>query len=264
MDISILIVGYKNHRLVRQTLKGILRVAPAVSCETIVIENDPTGATTKMCEEFPWVKVIDHRKNIGFGRAMNLGIEAARGRYILVFNPDVVVLPGAFEELVKYLDEHPDVGMVGPQLHNPDGTLQYSCYRYTEPKTVLYRRLPFVRHFKSVQRHLDDYVMADWDHGETREVNYLLGAAMLIRRQALDQVGGFDPVYFMYFEDQDLCRRFWNAGWKVVYHPKAKLIHYHRRETAEGGFLQQLFHPLTRIQIKSAIYYFKKHRQKKM
>ncbi len=261
MDLSVLIIGYKNHRLVRQTLKGILRVAPVLSYEVIVVENDPSGTTTKMCTEFPTVKVIDHRKNIGFGNGMNLGIKESQGRYILVFNPDVIVLPGAFEELVRYLDEHKDVGMVGPQLHNPDGTLQYSCYKFMEPKTVLYRRLPFIRRLKSVRQHLDAYVMADWDHAQTREVDYLLGAAMLIRREVLDQVGGFDPAYFMYFEDQDLCRRFWNAGWKVIYHPTSKLIHYHRRETADGGFLQQLFHPLTRIQIKSALYYFKKHKK---
>ncbi len=259
-DISVIIVGYKNARLVRQTLKGIRRVSPALSYEILLVENDPSGATADMAREFPEVTVIGDRKNLGFGGGMNLGIQAARGRYLLVFNPDVIVLPGAFEELVAYLDQHPDVGIVGPQLRNPDGTLQYSCYRFMEPKTVLYRRLPFVRRLSFVKRHLDAYVLADWDHTETRNVDYLLGASMLVRREALDQVGGFDPAYFMYFEDQDLCRRFWKAGWKVVYHPKARLIHYHRRETADGNFLQQLCHRLTRIQMQSAVYYFRKYR----
>lgn len=259
-DVSILIVGYKNARLVRQTLKGIRRASPALSYEILLVENDPNGTTAAMAAEFPEVTVIGDRKNLGFGGGMNLGIQAARGRYILVFNPDVIVLPGAFEELVGYLDAHPDVGIVGPQLRNPDGSLQYSCYRFMEPKTVLCRRLPFVRRLSFVKRHLDAYVLAEWDHAEPRNVDYLLGASMLIRREALDQVGGFDPAYFMYFEDQDLCRRFWKAGWKVVYDPKAQLIHYHRRETADGNFLQQLLHPLTRIQMQSAVYYFRKYR----
>lgn len=261
IDVSIIIAGYKNARLVRQTLKGIRRVAPALSYEIILSENDPDRATAKMAAaEFPEVKIVDNGANLGFGEAMNRGIKDAQGRYVCVFNPDIVVMPGAFEELVSYLDAHPKVGIVGPQLHNPDGTLQHSCYRFMEPKTVLYRRLPFVRRFAAVRRHLDAYVMADWDHANTRNVDYLLGAVMLVRREALDQVGGFDPAYFMYFEDQDLCRRFWKAGWNVTYHPKARLIHYHRRETADGNFWQQLTHPLTRVQMRSAVYYFKTYR----
>jgi len=261
IDVSVIIVGYKNSRLVRQTLKGIRRAAPSVPYEILISENDPDGATARMVEgEFPEVRILHNEINLGFGSAMNCGIEAAEGRYIFVFNPDIVVRQGAFEELVRYMDAHPDAGIVGPRLCNPDGGLQYSCYRFMEPKTVLYRRLPFVRRFASVQNHLDAYTLADWDHGATREVDYLLGAAMLVRREALQQVGGFDPEYFMYFEDQDLCRRFWKAGWKVVYHPGAELIHYHRRETADGNFLRQLTHPLTRVQIKSAVYYFRKYR----
>ncbi|OGL94853.1 hypothetical protein A2348_05190 [Candidatus Uhrbacteria bacterium RIFOXYB12_FULL_58_10] len=260
IDISIIIVGFKNARLVRQTLKGIRRAAPTVSCEVLISENDPTGATAHVAKEFPEVRVLNNEKNLGFGLAMNRGIEAAGGRYILVFNPDIVVLPGAFEELVRYLDANPGVGIVGPRLRNPDGGLQLSCYRFMEPITVLYRRLPFIRRIRAVRRHLDEYTLADWDHASTREVDYLLGAAMMVRRDALQKVGGFDPKYFMYFEDQDLCRRFWKAGWKVVYHPAAELVHYHRRETADGNFFRQLLHPLTRIQIKSAVYYFYKYR----
>lgn len=260
LDLSIVIIGFKNHRLVRQTLKGIRRVAPSVSHEIILVENDPSGATTAMAKEFPEVNVIDARKNVGFGRGMNRGFEDATGRYMMVFNPDVVVMPGAFEKLVAYLDAHPDVGMVGPQLRNPDGSLQHSCYNFMTPATVLARRLPFVRRLKRVRDHLDRYTMADWDHAGTRDVDYLLGAAILVRRSALDKVGGFDPAYFMYFEDQDLCRRFWKAGHRVVYHSDSSMIHYHRRETADGNFWQQLVHPLTRVQIKSAVYYFLKYR----
>ena len=261
IDVSVIIVGYKNSRLVRQTLKGIRRAAPSVSYEILISENDPSGATARMAAaEFPEVRILNNEANLGFGSAMNRGFEAAQGRYILVFNPDIVVRPGAFEELVRYLDAHPEAGIVGPRLRNPDGGLQFSCYTFMEPKTVLYRRLPFIRRLRAVREHLDAYTLADWDHGATREVDYLLGAAMLVRREALQQVGGFDPEYFMYFEDQDLCRRFWKAGWKVVYHPGAELIHYHRRETADGNFLRQLTHPLTRVQIKSAVYYFRKYR----
>jgi len=264
IDVSVIVVGYKNARLMRQTFKGIRRAAPAVSYEILLSENDPDKATSRMASaEFPEVGILDNGKNVGFGQAINKGIDAAQGRYILVFNPDIVVQPGAFEKLVRYLDEHPEVGIVGPRLRNPNGELQHSCYRFMEPKTILYRRLPLIRCFRSVRRHLEEYALADWDHTSDREVDYLLGAAMLVRRDALQNVGGFDPNYFMYFEDQDLCRRFWKAGWKVVYHPEAELIHYYRRETADGNFFQQLMHPLTRVQIKSAVYYFHKYRGEK-
>jgi hypothetical protein len=261
MDASIIIVQHNTPRLLRQTLKGIRRAAPSVSYEVILSENDPGKSGIAVARgEFPEVRVVDNGANVGFGIGMNNGMAAAAGRYIFVFNPDILLTPGSLDELVRFLDEHPDVGLVAPQLKNPDGSLQHSCYRFMEPKTVLYRRLPFLKSLPQAKKHVDEYLMADWDHADTRDVDYVLGAAMLVRREALDQVGAFDPEFFVYFEDQDLCRRFWKAGQRVVYHPASQMIHYHRRETAEGGFFRQLTHPLTRIQIKSAIYYFRKYR----
>ena len=128
------------------------------------------------------------------------------------------------------------------------------------PKTIVYRRVPFLRSSEAAKREMDRYMMLDWDHAETRDVDYLLGACLVVRREAYEKVGGFSPEFFMYFEDQDWCRRMWLAGWRVVYYPGASMIHYHRRETAEGNFLQQLRNPLTRAQMKSARIYFKKYR----
>lgn len=261
-DISILIVHYNTPGLLRQTLRGILRAAPQVRYEVIVVDNNPASRIPWVKEEFPEVNLIVSEKNRGFAGGMNLALTEATGRFVLVFNPDIIVKPGALETLVQYLDEHQDVGMVGPQLRHPDGSLQHSCYQFMQPSTILYRRIPFLRFLPSAKKQVEGYLMADWDHAEIKEVDYLLGAAMLVRREVMESLGGFDENFFMYFEDQDLCRRFWQAGWKVVYHPKAELIHYHRRETAEGGFLTQLFNPLTRIQMQSALYYYRKYRTK--
>lgn len=260
-DVSILIVHYNTPGLLRQTLKGIRSSAPRISYEVIVVDNNARMRIDRMVKkEFPDVKVIVSEKNLGFGKGMNRAIEEAVGRYLFVGNPDICLFPGVFEELVRFMDAHKDVGIVGPQLLNPDGSIQTSCYRFMKPEVILYRRLPFVGRLPMAKRALDDYLMADFDHQETRDVDYLLGAALLVRREALEAVGAFDPEYFMYFEDQDLCRRFWKAGWRVVYHPAARLIHYHRRETAEGSFLSQLRNPLTRIQMESAWYYYKKYK----
>ncbi len=260
MDVSILIVHYNTPGLLRQTLKGIRRSLPSVVHEVIVVDNNPDARIGEMMKEFPEVKLIESAKNAGFGAGMNAAMKVATGRYLFVFNPDIALFSGVLEELVRYMDANPKVGMCGPQLLNPDGSLQLSCYRFMRPMTVIGRRVSFSRLVPSVRADLDAYLMKDWDHKETRDVDYLLGAAMFARREAIEAVGGFDEAFFVYFEEQDWCRRFWKAGWRVVYHPAAKLVHYHRRETAEGGLLAQLLNPLTHIQIRSAIYYFRKYR----
>jgi GT2 family glycosyltransferase len=261
MDVSINIVHYNTPRLLRQTLLGIQRAAPKLNYEVIVVDNNPKmPVSDQIRKEFPEVKVVVTDYNMGFGQGVDQAFKIAKGKYLLVSNPDISMLPGSLEKLVQYLDQNPKAGIVGSQLKNPDGQIQMSCYRFAEPKTVLYRRLPFVKKFTSAQEHLKEYLMSDWDHSMTRDVDYLLGACMLVRREALEQVGSFDPNFFLYFEEQDLCRRFWKKGWRVVYHPASVMVHYHRRESAEGNFIQQLLNPVTRHQIRSARYYFKKYR----
>ncbi|MBI4435723.1 glycosyltransferase family 2 protein [Candidatus Uhrbacteria bacterium] len=261
IDVSILIVHYNTPGLLRQTLKGIFRAHPSLAFEVVVVDNNLKSRVKEMVErEFPTVRCLISEENIGFGRGMNKAMEVARGRYLFVFNPDMILLPGALEALVQFMDSHPDVGIVGPRLLNPDGSVQHSAYRFMEPMVIVYRRVPILRGMPFAKRAVDAYLLVGEDLSQTRDVDYLLGAAMFVRREAMEQVGGFDPAFFVYFEDQDWCRRFWLAGWKVVYRPQVSLIHYHRRETAEGGFLQQLFNPLTRIQIQSAIYYYKKYK----
>jgi hypothetical protein len=258
-DLSILIVHYNTPKLIRQTLRGIRKSAPRLNYEVVVVDNNPRMRVHDMiAREFPDVRVLVSDRNLGFGGGMNRALEAATGRYLVVFNPDIAVFPDAFEALVRFMDEHTDVGMVGPKLLNPDGSIQCSCYRFMKPKTILYRRIPFIRTLPAARREIERYTMTDWDHATTRNVDYLLGACMVVRREAFQQVGGFDPAYFVYFEDQDWCRRFWLAGWRVVYYPGASMVHYHRRETAEGSFLKQLRNPLTRIQMESARHYFRK------
>lgn len=260
MDVSILIVHYNTPGLLRQTLKGIYASAPTVTFEVLVVDNNPSARVHEMVQrEFPNVRMIISERNGGFGAGMNQAIAQATGKYLFVFNPDIALFSGAVELLKAYMDAHPDVGMCGPKLLHPDGSLQYSCYRFMKPFTVLCRRLPFAKNIPSMARELDAYLMKDWDHATVRDVDYLLGAAMFVRAEAVRQVGGFDENFFVYFEEQDWCRRFWMKGWRVVYQPEAQLVHYHRRETAEGNIFTQLLNPLTRTQIRSAIYYFKKY-----
>jgi GT2 family glycosyltransferase len=260
-DISILIVHYNTPGLLRQTLKGLYHSNPKVTFEVIVVDNNPSVRVRDWVQkEFTLATVIMSYDNVGFGPGMNLAMQHANARYYFVFNPDIAAFAGTLDALVDYMDEHPDIGILGPKLLNPDRTLQHSCYRFMNPSVILYRRIPILRSLSFAKRAVDAYQMKDWAHEEAADVDYLLGAAMFTRKEAIDQVGGFDPYFFMYFEDQDWCRRFWMAGWRVVYHPDIFFIHYHRRETAEGSFFQQIHNPLTRIQMESAIYYYRKYR----
>ncbi len=260
-DVSILIVHYNTPGLLRQTLKGLFGSKQSVSFEVIVVDNNPNMRVREWVQkDFPLVKLVMSDRNVGFGAGMNLAMHQASGRYYFVFNPDIATFDGVLDSLTAFMDTHPDIGMLGPKLLNPDRTLQYSCYEFMKPSIIFFRRVPVLRSLPFAKRAVDAYQMKSWAHDQIQDVDYLLGAAMFVRKEAVDEVGGFDPTFFVYFEDQDWCRRFWLAGWRVVYHPDISLIHYHRRETAEGSFFQQLRNPLTRIQMESAIYYYRKYR----
>src|SRR3989344_4866423 len=198
-DVSILIVHYNPPLLLRQTLLGIRRAAPQVRYEVIVVDNNPACRVEEAVRrEFPEVRVLVAPRNLGFGAGMNLAIPSSRGRYLFVFNPDIAMTSGSLEELVRFMDASPTVGMCGPQLLHPDGSVQASSFRFMDPEVIAWRRLPGASRFPRARRVLDAYVMADWDHADTREVDYLLGASMFARREAVDEVGGFDPAFFVY------------------------------------------------------------------
>ncbi|RMD50910.1 glycosyltransferase family 2 protein [Candidatus Parcubacteria bacterium] len=260
IDLSIIIVHTFEKDQIRQTLRGIKRAAPKLHYEVILVDNNIQSEMKQVLkEEFPSARYLSARGNLGFGGAMNIGIRAARGKYILIFNPDIVVRPNSLETLFDFMEKNPQVGIVGPKLLNPDGSLQYSCFRFPTIMIPVYRRT-FLGRMPFGKKALAHYLMQDDDHNEIMEVDSLIGAALFTRREALNQVGLFDERFFMYYEDNDLCRRFWEKGYKVVYNPQAQMIHYHRRASADGNFWQQLMSKYTRIQIMSAIKFFLKYR----
>ncbi|MBU1126069.1 MAG: glycosyltransferase family 2 protein [Patescibacteria group bacterium] len=260
IDVSILIVHTYEKKLLRQTLRSIRRAAPKISYEVVIIDNNPAAGMEELLNrEFSDAVYIKNEKNIGFGGAMNVGIRGSRGRYVLIFNPDIVVHPGSLETMVEYMDLYPDVGIVGPQLLNPDGSLQYSCYALPTLMQPVYRRTPLGK-TESGKRSIAEYLMMNVDHSEEMNVDSLIGAALFTRRSTLEEVGLFDERFFMYYEDNDLCRRFWKNGHMVVYLPKAKMTHYHRRASADGGLFKQLTNRFTWIHMNSFVKYIKKYK----
>lgn len=260
MTLSIIIVNYKSKGLLKQCLRGIFDAQLKLDFEVIVVDNaSRDGSEAMIRQHFPHVQVMTAPTNRGFGAGNNLGLAKAKGEYILVLTPDVAVFPGAVEDLHRYLVAHREVGLVGPKLINPDGTIQNSTYLFPSFLMAVFRRTPLGR-LPGAKRQLKKYLMRDWQHDDTRPVGWLLGACFMARADKLRELGGFDERYFLYVEDTDLCRRFWASGSEVHYVHTAEMVHYHQRESAVNPGPSGIFSYPTRIHIRSWLTYFKKYR----
>ena len=178
-----------------------LRPSSVLNIEVIVVDNASSdGSAVMVATEFPWVRLVVNPDNRGFTRANNQGLALGHGRYVLFLNPDTEVVGGALATMVSYLDAHPQVGALGPQLRYADGSLQPSRRRFPTFATALFESTPLAWHWPD-NRWARHYRIADRPDDEIQQVDWVVGAALLVRRQALDQVGGFDEGYFMYSEE---------------------------------------------------------------
>jgi GT2 family glycosyltransferase len=230
-ELSVTICSWNTREDLRACLRSLELVRDEASFEVLVVENasqDGSGDMVERC--FPWVRLMRQTSNLGFTGGHNLALANRRGRHGMLLNSDTMVHPGALAALLAFLRRHPQAGIVGPKLLNPDGSLQYSCRRFPNPVAALFRNT-FVGRLFPNNRFTRDYLMQDWPHDQEREVDWVSGAALLLRREALDQTGPLDDTLFMYCEDVDICKRAWNAGWKVCYVPQAVITHAIGRST---------------------------------
>jgi N-acetylglucosaminyl-diphospho-decaprenol L-rhamnosyltransferase len=251
-DVSILLVCYRTPDLLERCLAALAAAGGRARCETLVIDNEPLDERARELAGRHGAIYVRHPRNLGLGRALNDGMRRAQGRHFLILNPDVEVLPGAIDAMVAFLDAHPGAGLVGPQLLDPDGTLQYSARTFYTLKVILLRRTFLGRLFPR-SRAVREHLMLDWDHATVRDVEWLLGAALLARREAVEDVGGMDERFFLYFEDVDWCSRMQRHGWRVVYLPQARMIHAHQRASARG-----LMSRGARAHLESALRFYEK------
>ena len=280
MDLSIIILNYKQKGLVKQCIKGILAARPNLDYEIIVVDNNsgdgcleavrelfrPNEEVTsenlsildKVKPALPNLLTIQAENNGGFAVGNNLGIRQSNGKYVLILNPDVAIVAGGLEKMVDFMNQHEKIGMVGPKLINPDGSIQESCRRFPSWPVPFFRRTILGR-LPQGRRMLDYYLMEDWDHGSNRPVDWLFGACLLVRRVALEKVGLFDERFFMYFEDLDLCRRFWEDNFQVYYFSDVEMVHYHQKLSAEKSGVLGVFSKAGRIHIFSGLKYFAKY-----
>lgn len=261
MELSIIITTYKNPELLKVCIDSIKKNITLTDYEMIVGDSEAeerTGLIIK--EDYPEIKYIPFEKNVGLQALVRATYKETTGDYIIILNGDIIVKKNAIENLLNYAKNHPETGMIGPKLLNFNETLQYSCYRFYRPITILYRRT-FLGKMKFAQKHLDHFLMKDYDHKETRAVDWFMGAAYIVSRKAVEKVGLMDQRFKLYFEDIDWCRRFWINNYKVIYLPSSEMYHYHGKgsDSSRGIIKSLVSNKLAWIHIISAIKYFLKY-----
>lgn len=261
--ISIIIVGYKSNQLLKYFFKAFEKAVVVAPYEFIVVDNASHDGTKEMIQkDHPQVRYIENTHNLGYAKACNIGMHVASGEYFLFLNPDIIVLPGSIESLQKYLEEHADVGAIAPKLTKPSGLLQATCRRWPPFATPFYR-IRRLASFKPIARRIAEYLMEDYDHLAPREVDWVIGGAIMVRRLAAIDVGAWDEQFFMYFEDADWCRRFWGKNWKVVYLATTHMFHYYGQESTESPSIRSIITSrTTRAHIASWLKYMRKYFRK--
>lgn len=226
VDVSIVIVTYNSESVVGRCLASIREHTCGVSYEVVVVDNASADGTVDLIRrDHPWVQIIHRGTNGGFSRGVNDGIAASSGRHILALNPDAYLDHDALAVLSRYLDENPDVGVVGPRLLDEDGSLQLSCRRFPGYASALFNRYSLLTRLLPGNPFSRRYLMTDFDHDSIRDVDWVSAAAVMFTRALADDIDGWDAGYFMFSEDVDFCRRAHDAGYRVVYNPGASIYH---------------------------------------
>ena len=253
LDLSIIIVNYNVKHHLRECLQSIYRSTKRASFEITVVDNNSTDGSVDMVKsEFPEVKLIENCQNFGFAKANNQALKENKGRYVLLLNPDTVVLPNALDRMVEFMDENPRTGALGCKLLYPDGSLQPSCRSFPTLITAFFENTGLEKLFLR-NRIMGRHRIGHWDYNDIREVDQPMGSALMVRREAITQVGLMDEQFHMYYEDVDWCFRIKKRGWKIYFIPLAQIIHY-------GGQSAWPNMPKMKIQrYKSRHKFFRKH-----
>jgi len=254
MDVSVIIVNWNTCDILRDCLQSVYLGTRAVQFEVIVVDNASSDNSAVMIRtEFPQVILLENRKNWGFAAANNQGMAIAQGRYVLLLNSDTVVLDGAIDKVVAFADSTPKAGITGCRMLNEDKTLQLSSFMFPSVLnmtlwiTYLFKLFPRSRFFGRER-------MTWWSRDDVRDVDVVTGSFMLVRQEAIKQVGLMDERFFMYFEETDWCYRFKQEGWKVMFTPNAEIIHL------GGASSKQIRAAMVKQWRKSMLLFFKKHK----
>lgn len=229
VDVSVVIVSWNAKDYLRVCLRSIDEQSQGLSLEIFVVDNASEDGSVQMVRaEFPHVRVIANQDNRGFAAANNQGMREATGRYVLLLNPDTVILENAIDETVAFAEKHPDAGVIGCQVWETPERIQRTCFRFPGPLNLLLADLGLESAYPA-SAFFARRRYGDWNRDTEKQVDVVSGMYMLVRREAIDEVGLMDEAYFVYAEEADWCFRFWRAGWECVFTPVAKILH------TEGG-----------------------------
>ena len=245
VDLSIVIVSWNVRDLLRHCLQsvvtdaqpspddGVFRIGDW-EVEILVVDNASTDGSSEMVhDEFPRVHLIANNENRGFTAANNQGLTLSQGRYLLLLNPDTEIVGDALAAMIGYAQANGEVGALGPRLLNPDGSPQSSRRRFPTFSTALVEST-VVQEWWDDNRILRRYYMADTQNDAIQRVDWVMGACLLVRREAYEQVGGLDEGFFMYSEELDWCRRIKSAGWEICFNPLAAIFRIENQRLFQG------------------------------
>lgn len=254
--ISIITVGMNHLTFLQELLPSIYTNIHSDKfqefIEMIYVDNCSKDGTIEYIQKyFPQVKILQNKKTLGFGENNNRGVLAAHGEYIAIINPDIILYSGSLEKLYNYAITNPQIGIIVPQLLNPNGSIQYSVRRFISFGKLLARTITKGRDSTNNST-VSSYLCKNMDYNITQEVDWAIGAAMFMKRELYAELGGFDTDYFLYMEDEDVCLRSWKINRPVIYYPEVKMIHNHLRASSHIG--KKMF-----IHIRSMMTFFRKH-----
>lgn len=270
-DLSIIVTSYKNAAVLDLCLKSIMEEIKRITKknnfkgEVIIVDSEAGEKTRDVAKKYILeshsVIYCPYSDNIGFPKLVNRGLRESRGKYILVLNSDIILTKGSLEKMLNYIKEHPRVGILGPKLLNFDGSPQTSAFHFYTPLIILYRRT-LLGKTPWGKKTLANFVIDLKSKTQPVSINgWLMGSALMVRRDNFAKVGPMDERYFMYFEDVDWSRRFKEKGFDILYFPQATLFHYHGKQSTTRHFWEVLFNKFTLIHITSAVKYFWKFRK---
>lgn len=256
MKLSIIIVSWNVKSDLADCIRSVAQNRPAGEYEVIVVDNASADGSAEMVkEQFPEVILVVNEENLGFATANNVGIAKSCGEYILLLNPDTIVHPGSLDALLKFMDDNDDVGVCGPKLLNTDGTTQHSARGFPTLRGVVHcftimRAIPIFR------GQYNKWMMRDFAHDRQADVDQVMGAALMVRRSIVEQLGGMDEAFFMYYEEVDLCYRIKQAGWRIVFTPGPVITHRGGQSVAQVPVRRRI------MTLRSILIFLRKHRGK--
>ncbi len=253
IELTISIVNTNNKKLLESCLESIYKNTRIANYEIIVVDNYSTDDSIGMIRKYyPKVKVILNDSRRGYGYSHNRAFAISKGNYFLILNEDMIIKEKSIDKMLEIIIQNKGIGALGCKLLNPDETLQHSCSNFpTLLQAFFENMIPY--NFAMTKNRLRRHLFY-WDHNQERDVDIIMGSCMLIPRKVIDEIGLFDEIFYIYSEEDDLCKRINEAGWRVYFTPEAEIIHY-------GGQATTKIMPIkTRIyQLDSKIKYFKKH-----